>query len=186
MSTAKSTPRAPRFRVRQLTFSAVFLALALVLPFLTGQIPEIGSKLCPMHIPALLCGFVCGWPWGLAVGFLSPLLRSLILGMPPLFPTAAAMAFELATYGAVAGLLYRLLPRFRGRLYAVLLAAMLSGRVVWGVVRLVLAGLASSAFTWQAFITGAVVSAIPGIILQLVIIPPIVAVLDKAGLTLNK
>lgn len=186
MNTAKSAPRASRFRVRQLTFSAVFLALALVLPFLTGQIPEIGSRLCPMHIPALLCGFVCGWPWGLAVGFLSPLLRSLILGMPPLFPTAAAMAFELATYGAVAGLLYRLLPRFRARLYAVLLAAMLSGRVVWGIVRLVLAGLASSAFTWQAFITGAVVSAIPGIILQLVIIPPIVAVLEKAGLTLSK
>lgn len=63
--------------VRKLTYSALFLALAMVLPFLTGQIPEIGSMLCPMHIPALLCGFMCGWPWGLAVGFISPLLRSM-------------------------------------------------------------------------------------------------------------
>ena len=69
-------------QIRKLTYSALYLAIALVLPFLTGQIPEIGSMLCPMHIPALLCGFVCGWPWGLAVGFVSPLLRSLLFGMP--------------------------------------------------------------------------------------------------------
>ena len=50
-------------RVLKLTYSALYLAIALVLPFLTGQIPQIGSMLCPMHIPALLCGFVCGWPW---------------------------------------------------------------------------------------------------------------------------
>ena len=82
-------------QIRKLTYSALYLAIALVLPFLTGQIPEIGSMLCPMHIPALLCGFVCGWPWGLAVGFVSPLLRSLLFGMPTAY-TAAAMAFELA------------------------------------------------------------------------------------------
>jgi len=78
-------------QIRKLTYSALYLAIALVLPFLTGQIPEIGSMLCPMHIPALLCGFVCGWPWGLAVGFVSPLLRSLLFGMPTAY-TAAAMA----------------------------------------------------------------------------------------------
>ena len=88
-------------QIRKLTYSALYLAIALVLPFLTGQIPEIGSMLCPMHIPALLCGFVCGWPWGLAVGFVSPLLRSLLFGMPTAY-TAVAMAFELAAYGAVA------------------------------------------------------------------------------------
>ena len=82
-------------RVLKLTYSALYLAIALVLPFLTGQIPQIGSMLCPMHIPALLCGFVCGWPWGLAVGFISPLLRSVLFGMPDMFPTAVAMAFEL-------------------------------------------------------------------------------------------
>ena len=89
-------------QIRKLTYSALYLAIALVLPFLTGQIPEIGSMLCPMHIPALLCGFVCGWPWGLAVGFVSPLLRSLLFGMPTAY-TAVAMAFELAAYGAVSG-----------------------------------------------------------------------------------
>ena len=98
-------------RVLRLTYSALYLAIALVLPFLTGQIPQIGSMLCPMHIPALLCGFVCGWPWGLAVGFIAPLLRSAFFGMPTMFPAAVSMAFELAAYGAVAGLLYRVLPK---------------------------------------------------------------------------
>ena len=72
--------------IRKLTYSAVFLALALVLPFLTGQIPQIGSMLSPMHLPVMLCGFVCGGPWGLVVGFVAPLLRSLLFGMPPAVP----------------------------------------------------------------------------------------------------
>ena len=92
-------------QVRKLTYAALFLAIALVLPFLTGQIPEIGRALSPMHIPVLLCGFTCGWPWGLAVGFIAPLLRGLLFGMPVLFPSGVAMAFELAVYGAVSGYL---------------------------------------------------------------------------------
>ena len=104
-------------QVRRMTYSALCLALALVLPFLTGQIPQIGSALCPMHLPVLLCGFLCGWPWGLAVGFIAPLLRSVIFGMPPMIPTALAMAFELAVYGGLAGLLYHLLPRTKGTVY---------------------------------------------------------------------
>ena len=84
-------------QVRRMTYSALCLALALVLPFLTGQIPQIGSALCPMHLPVLLCGFLCGWPWGLAVGFIAPLRRSVIFGVPPMVPTALALAFELAT-----------------------------------------------------------------------------------------
>ena len=100
-----------RNNLMKTVFSAVFLALAFVMPFLTGQIPEIGSMLCPMHIPVLLCGFICGWPWGIAVGLLAPLMRPLTLGMPPLFPTALCMAFELAAYGAVAGLMHKYLPR---------------------------------------------------------------------------
>ena len=115
-------------RVLKLTYSALYLAIALVLPFLTGQIPQIGSMLCPMHIPALLCGFVCGWPWGLAVGFISPLLRSVLFGMPDMFPTAVAMAFELAAYGAASGLLYRVLPKKIGSIYAALVLSMIAGR----------------------------------------------------------
>lgn len=94
----------------KMVLAALFLALAYVMPFLTGQIPEIGSMLCPLHIPVLLCGFICGWPWGLAVGFIAPLFRSLTLGMPPFFPTAVCMAFELAAYGGIAGWMHKVLP----------------------------------------------------------------------------
>ena len=80
------------------------LALALVLPFLTGQLPQIGNMLCPMHLPVLLCGFLLGWPWGLAVGVTAPLLRSALFGMPPLYPVALAMCLELGCYGLVIGL----------------------------------------------------------------------------------
>ncbi|MBQ9926211.1 MAG: ECF transporter S component, partial [Clostridia bacterium] len=78
--------------IRRLTWSAIWLALALVLPFLTGQIPTVGSMLCPMHIPVLLCGFTCGWPWGVLVGFVAPPLRMVLFGMPPMM-VAIPMAF---------------------------------------------------------------------------------------------
>ena len=99
--------------VRQLVLAALFLALAFVLPLLTGQVPKVGNMLCPMHFPVLLCGFVLGGPWGLAVGFAAPLLRSVLFGMPPMFPVAISMAFELATYGLVSGLLWRCSPPCR-------------------------------------------------------------------------
>lgn len=173
-------------QVRKLTYAALYLAIAMVLPFVTGQVPEIGSMLCPMHIPALLCGFMCGWPWGLAVGFIAPLLRSVLFGMPPLFPTAAAMAFELAVYGGMAGLLYQLLPRKAWITYAVLIVSMIAGRIAWGAVRVILAGLSGSSFTWALFLAGAVTDAVPGIIMQLALIPVLVIAMDRAGLSLNK
>jgi thiamine transporter ThiT len=173
-------------QIRRLTYAALYLALAMVLPFVTGQIPEIGSALCPMHIPALLCGFMCGWPWGLAVGFIAPLLRSVLFGMPALFPGAVAMAFELAVYGGMAGFLRRKLPLRKGMLYAVLLISMIAGRLVWGAVRVILAGLSGSSFTWALFLAGAVTNAVPGIILQLVLIPVLVAAMERAGLSLNR
>lgn len=186
MSTSTQKHETASLQVRRLTFAALFLALALVLPFVTGQIPQIGAMLSPMHLPVLLCGFICGWPWGLAVGLIAPLLRGVLFGMPPLFPTGVAMAFELATYGAVAGFLYKKLPRKTWTLYAVLVIAMLLGRVVWGVVRVILAGLSGSSFTWAMFLAGAFTNAIPGIILQLALVPVLVIVLNRAGLSLNK
>ena len=92
---------------RSIVLAALFLALAFVLPMVTGHVPQVGNMLCPMHFPILLCGFVLGGPWGLAVGFAAPLLRSVLFGMPPLYPIALSMAFELAAYGAVSGWLYR-------------------------------------------------------------------------------
>jgi len=168
-----------RNEIRNLTLSAMFLALAFVLPFFTGQIPQIGSMLCPMHIPVLLCGFFCGAPWGFLVGFLSPILRSLILGMPPMFPTAFCMAFELAVYGFVAGWLHRALPKKKLNVYVSLLCAMMIGRIVWGVVMFACMGLDVSAFGFQAFLAGAVFNAVPGIILQIVLVPIIVITLEK-------
>ena len=173
-------------RNRRLTFSALYLAIALVLPFITGQIPEIGAMLSPMHIPVLLCGFVCGWQWGLAVGVIAPILRSVLFGMPTLYPTAIAMTFELAVYGAVSGILYKLLPRKIWSIYVSLILAMIAGRLAWGGARYVLAGLNGSAFPVSAFLAGAVLNAIPGIILHIVLIPLLVIVLEKAKLTMNK
>ena len=163
----------------KMTLAALFLALAYVLPFLTGQIAEIGSMLCPMHLPVLICGFVCGWPWGLAVGFIAPLLRSLTLGMPPLFPTAISMALELAAYGVAAGLMHKLLPRKKPYIYCSLLTAMAVGRLVWGAAMFVFVGLNGGAFTLAAFVAGAFTNAIPGIILQVILIPIIVMLLDN-------
>ena len=159
--------------------AALFLALAYVLPFLTGQIPEIGSMLCPMHIPVLLCGFICGWPWGLAVGFAAPLLRSVTLGMPMIFPQAVCMAFELATYGAVAGMMHKLLPRKKAYIYGSLLTAMIAGRLVWGAAMYVCMGLKGASFPFAAFLAGAVSNAAPGIVVQIVLIPVIVMLLDS-------
>lgn len=164
---------------KTLVLAALFLALALVLPFLTGQIPEIGSMLCPMHIPALLCGFFCGWPWGLAVGLIAPVLRSILFGMPPMFPVAVCMSAELAAYGAASGFMYRKLPHSRASIYLSLLAAMVSGRLVWGAARFLCAGLNPSAFGFAAFWAGAITTALPGILLQLVVIPLLVMLLQK-------
>ena len=167
------------FSVRKLVLAALFLALALVLPFLTGQIPEIGNMLCPMHFPVILCGFFCG-PWyALAVGFIAPLLRFLLFGMPPIIPTGLPMAFELATYGLVAGLLYQKLPKTKPSIYISLIIAMICGRIVWGAARVVLYGLGKSEFGWAAFMSGAFINAIPGIILQIVLIPILVMTLKK-------
>ena len=167
-------------KLKNLVLTAMFLAIGLVLPFLTGQIPEIGAMLCPMHIPVLLCGFICGWPWGLAVGFVAPLLRSLILGMPPLFPKAFCMAFELATYGAISGLMHKLLPRKKPYVYCSLIIAMIVGRLVWGAAMFVCMGLNGGSFTFAAFLAGAITNAIPGIVVQLVLIPVLVMFLDNS------
>ena len=170
-----------KFSVKNLVLGALFLALALVLPFFTGQIPQIGAMLCPMHLPILLAGFVCGGPVGAVVGFIAPLLRMVMFGMPP-FYTAIAMAFELLTYGLVSGIMYRKVFKKQtvGTLYGSLLIAMvaeifaLPGN----------GGIAADAgaFTFAAFISGALLNAIPGIVVQLILVPAVVVALQKAKL----
>ena len=175
-------------QIRELTYSAMLLALAVLMPKVAGLIPEIGKTLNLMHIPVLLCGFVCGWPWGLGVGFIAPLLSSLLNGMPKLFPDAVVMAFELAAYGCAAGLFYRLLPRKKWSIYAALILSMIVGRIVYGIVYLFLLSLglvviddALLVFIWVRTI----VKPYLGIILQIILIPILVMALEKARLILN-
>jgi predicted membrane protein len=169
--------------IKNLTLSAMFVALGVVLPFLTGQIPQIGNMLLPMHIPVLLCGLICGPQYGVTVGLILPLMRSMLFGMPPLYPVAIAMTFELAAYGLVVGLLY-----FRSRwqciisLYRSMITAMLAGRVVWGAAQIVLLGIGGNAFTWKMFMAGAFLNAVPGIIIQLILIPSVMVALNRSGL----
>ena len=139
-----------------------------------------------MHIPVFLCGFLCGWPWGLAVGVIAPLLRSALFGMPAIYPGACAMAFELATYGFLSGLLYHKLPKKTVNIYVILLISMISGRIVWGIARYILAGIDGSEFTFAAFVAGSVTNAIPGIILHIVLIPLVIMALKRAKLMLNE
>ena len=169
-----------RNEIINITLSAMFLALAFVMPFLTGQIPQIGSMLCPMHIPVLLCGFFCGAPWGLLVGFAAPILRSFVLGMPAMFPTAFCMAFELAAYGFAAGYLHNKLPKKKGNVYISLLSAMVIGRLIWGAAMFCCMGFDASKFGIAAFLGGAFLNAMPGIILQVILIPILVITLEKA------
>ena len=168
---------------KSIVLSAMFLAIGLVLPLFTAQIPQIGQVLLPMHIPVLLCGFVCGWQSGAVVGFVLPLLRSAIFGMPVFFPAATGMAFELMTYGLVAGLLYSLSKwKCLLALYRSLVIAMLAGRAVWGVVQTIQLGVFGSGFSVQMFLAGAFINAIPGIIAQLILIPVIMLALGRTGL----
>ncbi len=172
--------------VKKMILSGMFLALCIVLPFLTMQIPQLGSALLPMHLPVLLCGFICGGPYGLVVGAVAPVLRSAIFGMPPMFPTAAAMAFELAVYGLMSGFLLRALPKKNLSVYVSLIAAMITGRIVWGAVSWLFYGLAGTAFTWQIFISGAVMNALPGIAIQIVLVPLLIIALRRAKLIDNE
>lgn len=169
--------------IKNLTLAAMFLALCMVMPFLTGQIPQIGSMLLPMHLPVLLCGLICGWKYGLAVGAIAPIMRSLIFGMPPMFPSAITMAFELATYGFVIGWLFAHAKwQCIKSLYRCMIVAMLAGRLVWGIVSAVVMGVWGEGFTFAAFLAGAFTNAIPGIILQLLLVPAIMLLLHKTHL----
>ncbi len=156
--------------------AAACLALGLVLPQVFHLLGA-GTVFLPMHIPVLLCGFLCGWQYGLAVGAITPLLSALVTGMPPIFPTAVAMMFELATYGIVCGALYP-----RRNIYVALVSGMLAGRVVSGVANAVFMGVAGKAYTFSAFIAGAFVTALPGIIIQVIALPILVKLLERTKL----
>lgn len=167
--------------VKKLAVTAMLFAVGMVLPFFIGQIPAIGKMLLPMHIPVLLCGFIVGWQYGALIDFLLPIVRGLVFGMPPLYPNAVAMAFEMAAYGFVSGYLYSHARwQCTKMLYISLVTAMLAGRIVWAFAEVILLGIGGNIFTWKMFAAGAFLNAIPGIIVQLTLIPLIMVALRRA------
>lgn len=164
---------------KKVVLTALFIALGLTLPMITANVPMIGNMLLPMHFPIIICGLICGAGYGALAGVITPLLRSFIFGMPPLFPIATAMAFELAAYGAVAGLVYVVIQKSKGSVYPALIISMLSGRAVWGVVTFIFFRMMGKTLTLQMFLAGAFTNAIPGIVGQLIIIPVLMYYLAK-------
>ena len=167
--------------IKNIVMAAMLMGVGIVLPFFTGQIPQIGNMLLPMHLPVIVCGLICGWQYGCIVGFILPLLRYVLFAAPPM-PNGMAMAFELAAYGMIAGYLYNH-SRWQCivSLYRSLVIAMLGGRILWGAVCIVMTGITGVVFTWQIFLAGAFLNAIPGIVLQLLLIPSLMLALDRTG-----
>ena len=119
-----------RLEIRKMILASFFIALGIVLPFLTGNVAFLGARFLPMHIPVLFAGIILGWKYGLLVGLITPLLRAVTVGMPPLFPIATVMALELATYGFLIGIIYQLLPKKIVYVFISLILAMIGGRII--------------------------------------------------------
>ncbi len=166
--------------IKKLVIAAMMLALCLLLPFLTGQIREIGRMLAPMHLPVLICGFVCGPFWGMAVGLAAAPLRSMMFSMPAV-PECFFMAAELAVYGLMSGLFYRIFPKKLPFYYLSLLISMVSGRMIYGILHFAVAGIRGEAYLFETFLAATVLGSVPGMILQIVLIPLILAGLKRAG-----
>ena len=176
MKTAKQSA------ILNLTISAMLLALAMFLPFLTGQIPQFGRMLSPLHIPAMLAGFILPLPWAVPLAFIIPIVRSLIFSMPPMVPMAVTMAFELATYALVIGLIYKRPAKSYFSILIALIPALVIGRIVYALVFFIVMSLTAGTFNLSAVISGLTVEGLPGVIVQLLIVPPIVLAVEKAGL----
>lgn len=175
-----------KISVRKLVFASLSIALGILMPFLTAQLPGMGSRFLPMHIPVLLSGFICGWDYGMLVGFTVPMIRSMLFGMPPIFPVAAAMAIELAVYGGMTGFLYRLLPKKTVYLYIALITSMICGRIALGATSILLYGLSGTQYTFEIFIAGTFFNAIPGVVIQLIVVPILIIALERSGVIINE
>lgn len=167
--------------VKRSMLTAVCIGLCVVLPMAFHSIPNAGSILLPMHIPVLLCGLICGWSFGLLCGLAGPLLSSLLTGMPPM-AYLPSMLVELAAYGLVCGLMINLVhtKKLYADLYISLVVALIAGRIVAGVARALI--FAAGRYSMAAWITSYFVTSWPGLVIQLIFIPAIVAALMKARL----
>ncbi len=163
----------------KLTFASVCLACCFFLPMITANQPQIGAMLCLMHFPVMVCGMMCGAPWGVAVGVTAPVLRSLMFNMPPMYPEAVAMCVEMGVYGFVCGLETNAPRRSPGEIFKDLITAMIAGRLAWGGVMIFFNLISSVTFTPTDYYN-AVVNTWPGVILQLMSLPPLIVFLQTA------
>ncbi|MEF9984567.1 MAG: ECF transporter S component [Oscillospiraceae bacterium] len=161
-------------KTKNLVIAGLLTALGIAIPQLFHLVGMSGSVFLPMHIPVLLCGIICGPTLGGLCGLLVPLLCGLLTGMPPLFPVATYMACELIAYGVIIGFMFK-----KTNVFVSLITAMLGGRVVLGIAQAICMGIVSKPFGIPAFLTGAFVTALPGIVIQLVLIPAIILLLKK-------
>lgn len=163
--------------VKRMVLAALMAAMCVVLPMAFHAVPDGGSVFLPMHIPVLICGMICGWPYGFICGLLGPLLSCLLTGMPPL-AYLPSMMVECAVYGLVTGLMLKFVRtgKLYGDLYLALVVAMIAGRVVSGVAK---ALIFSPGITMTYWITASFVTALPGIVVQLVAVPLLVGMLMK-------
>ena len=170
--------------VKKLVFTAACTALCLVLPMAFHAIPNAGQVILPMHIPVLLCGMICGWPFGAVCGLLGPLLSSVITGMPPA-AMLPAMMVECAAYGFASGLLMKYVRTGKDNLdlYISLICAMILGRVVAGFAKAWIFTPGVSPFAW---VSTSLVTGVPGIVLQLAVLPLVVKALTRARLIPNR
>ena len=167
-------------RVKRMVFTAVCAALCLVLPMAFHSIPNAGQVILPMHIPVLLCGLICGWPFGFVCGLVGPFLSSIITGMPPA-AMLPSMMIECASYGCVTGLMMKYVRTGRpyADLYISMGTAMILGRVIAGLAKAWILAPGTPAFAW---VTTSLVAGIPGIIIQLVLMPTVIFALTRARL----
>ncbi|MCR3906362.1 MAG: ECF transporter S component [Tenericutes bacterium] len=170
--------------IKQMILASLFMAIGIILPFFVAG-PELGSIFLPMHIPILLCGLICGPKYGLLVGLITPIFRSALFALPPMFPIAITMTFELAAYGFLIGLFYNIFPKKFGYVYASLGIAMLLGRFAYGASAAIFYPLAGFPFSFEIFLTAAFVTALPGIAIQIVFIPILFYYLIKANILPN-
>ena len=166
--------------VKKLSFTAVCAALCLVLPMAFHSIPNAGTVFLPMHIPVLLCGLICGWPFGLVCGIIGPFLSSIITGMPPA-AMLPSMMVECAAYGCVTGLMMKLVRtgKLLPDLSISMIPAMVLGRVVSGLAKSLIFAPGTAPFAW---VTTSLVAGIPGICIQLILMPMVIFALTRARL----
>lgn len=165
---------------KRLVLASLFLAFGQILPIFTAQIPQVDLMMLPAYIPVFLCGYICGWSNGLIVGLITPIMRSMLFGIPPMVPYATAKSLEFAAYGFLTGILRGRLPQKRLSLYIIIIVAMVAGRFIWGAVFIFLTGTTLTLPTWVTVMSGGFLFTGIGITVQMILVPLVLAALKKS------